>query len=133
MVNGKWWLAACCALVVGLVGSSVGAWNEPSRTMFLTFNRPVGLPGVALGSWTYIFELADPQTSGGWNMVRVLSRDRKRVHYTGFTNIVDRPDGLPTSQVLSFGEARPDVPQPILAWYPRNEPRGRQFIYLDKK
>ncbi len=56
--------------------------------MYLTFNKPVSLPGVSLGSGTYIFQLLD---QSGHNVVRVLSRDRRINHYTGLTYSVDRP------------------------------------------
>ena len=39
-----------------------------NKTTYLTFNRPVGLPGVTLGSGTYVFELPEPMSSEGLNM-----------------------------------------------------------------
>ena len=61
----------------------------PRKTMYLSFNVPVALPGVTLRSGTYIFEFADPSVP---DVVRVLSRDRSRIHYLGFTLPVTRPD-----------------------------------------
>jgi hypothetical protein len=99
--------------------------------MYLTFNHPVALPGVALGSGTYIFELAD--SDNAWDVVRVLSRDRSRVYYTGFTHLIDRPAGMRRNQAISFSEAPATAAQPIAAWWPQDESTGRRFIYSDKK
>ena len=74
-----------------------------NHTMYLTFNRPVGLPGVALAKGTYIFETPDPIGASG--AVRVLSRDRKIVYLTTFTREVTRPDNVGCGQVISSGAA----------------------------
>src|SRR5262252_699001 len=76
--------------------TSIHAGVTDNRTAFLTFNRPVALPGVALGSGTYIFEMVNPTVSFG--VVRVLSRDRKIVYLTAFTNEVSRPHNMPRDQ-----------------------------------
>jgi hypothetical protein len=61
----------------------------------------------------------------------VLSRDRKIVYFTAFTNAVDRPADLPREQRISFKEAAPDRPQPIALWWPEDS-AGRQFIYTTR-
>ena len=48
--------------VVLLAGASIvptGAHANATHKMYLTFNRPVALPGVSLGTGTYIFEIPD--------------------------------------------------------------------------
>jgi len=130
MFNRKWLLTAFVVMLLGVtMAPSTGAAAMPSynRTMHLTFNRPVALPGVALGSGTYIFELADPMNA--WNVVHVLSNDRSRVYYTGFTRVVDRPEGLRSNQAISFFEAAPNKAQPIRVWWPQDDSTGREFIY----
>ena len=101
--------------------------NELDRMTYVKFNRPVALPGVALGAGTYIFELPDPIDA--WSVVRVTSQDRRRVYLTAFTRVVDRPKGMRADQVISFGEARASEPQPIKVWWPTGESTGREFIY----
>ena len=101
--------------------------NDLDRMTYLRFTRPVRLPGVELGAGTYIFEL--PDAMGAFDVVRVSSQDRRTVYYTAFTRIVDRPRGLPSGQPISFGEARPNTPLPITAWWPSGESTGREFIY----
>ena len=101
--------------------------NDLDRMTFVKFSRPVALPGVALGTGTYVFELPDP--IGAFDVVRVTSLDRRLVYLTAFTRIVDRPKDLRPDQTISFGEAAADRPQPIRAWWPAGESTGREFIY----
>jgi hypothetical protein len=120
---------------VALVGLSTPAaiparertTNDLDRMTFVKFSRPVGLPGVALGTGTYVFELPDP--IGAFDVVRITSLDRRRVYLTAFTRIVDRPKDLRPDQTISFGEAAPNTPQPIKVWWPTGESTGREFIY----
>ena len=126
MFSRKWLAAALAAVILGLAAeASIGASVTGRHTMHLTFSRPVSLPGVALGSGTYVFELLD---HSGHNVVRVLSRDGKINYFTGLTYPVTRPQGLKRDQVVSFAEAAPNMPQPIAIWWPEDMP-GRQFIY----
>jgi hypothetical protein len=101
--------------------------NEADRMTYVKFNRPVALPGVALGAGTYIFELPDPNDA--WTVVRVTSQDRRHVYLTAFTRLVERPKGMSPDQIISFGEARASEPQPIKVWWPIGESTGREFIY----
>lgn len=129
MSSRKRLVTAVAAAILGLVTTvSIGASATDSHTMYLTFNRPVALPGVSLGSGTYIFEM--PELSGH-NVVRVLSRDGKINLFTGLTHQVDRPAGLKRDHVISFAEAPPNIPQPIAVWWPEGL-AGRQFIYPKK-
>ena len=120
------------AFAVGILGLATAASIRASvadHTMYLTFNRPVSLPGVALGSGTYIFEI--PDSSGSHDVVRVLSRDRKIVYFGALTRAVDRPAGMKPDQPISFAEAPANLPQPIVVWWPRDS-AGRQFIYAKR-
>lgn len=129
MFSRKRLVTALAAVTLGLATAvSIGASVTDKHTMYLTFNRPVSLPGVSLGSGTYIFELLDHSHH---NVVRVFSRDRRINHFTGLTRSVDRPPDLKGDQVISFAEASPSLPQPIAVWWPEAAP-GRQFIYSTK-
>jgi hypothetical protein len=70
--------------------------------------------------------MADPTVSFG--TVRVLSRDRKIVYLTAFTNEVSRPGDMSRDQHVSFGESAPDRPVPISIWW-SDDSVGREFIY----
>jgi len=128
MKTGRIGLVTGVAALGGLLATvSVQAWYNAARTTYLTFQTPVALPGVGLQPGTYIFALAAPGERV--DIVRVSSRDRRRVYYAGFTQLVHRSAGAPVNQAISFGESRLDAPRPILVWYPPNESTGRRFIY----
>jgi hypothetical protein len=130
MFSRKSFVTASAAVALALgIAASTGASVTANHTMYLTFHRPVALPGVELGTGTYIFELPDPM--GDHSLVRVLSRDRKIVYFTAFTYSVTRPHDLPRDQRISFKEAAPDMPRPIGTWWPEDSD-GRQFIYSNK-
>jgi len=121
--------AAIGLAVVSLVaiGGRTSGESLGADTTYLTFNRAVALPGVALGAGTYIFELASP--NGDHSLVRVSSRDRKKIYLTAFTNAIERPSNMPEDQMVTFGEASASAPPPITAWYPSGSSTGRAFIY----
>jgi hypothetical protein len=131
MANRKWLSMALGVVLVGLSAPvpirANNSFDDFNKLMYVTFNKPVALPGVALGAGTYVFELPDPM--GAWNVVRVSSYDRHRVYLTAFTRIVDRPRGMSPDQPISFAEAPANSPQPIKTWWPAGESTGRQFIY----
>ena len=128
MVNRKLAWVLCGAAVFALTLVPSAAPNEDARkTTYLTFSRPVGLPGVSLGSGTYTFEIANPDTSA--DIVRVSSRDGSVVYFMGFTKAIARPDSMNRDRNVSLGEAAAGVAAPITAWWPQNESTGRQFVY----
>jgi hypothetical protein len=124
-------MAAACgaALMAAILATNVGATGNAAKTTYLTFSAAVQLPGVALGSGTYIFEVANPDT--GADVVRVLSRDRRIAYFMGFTHAVPRPHALERDRMVSLGEAARGTAPRITAWWPQGESNGRQFIYTD--
>jgi hypothetical protein len=132
VINRTLALAACGA-VVFLMAFSVGAraMANAHKTTYLTFSQPVRLPGVSLGSGTYIFEIANPGTSA--DVVRVLSRDRATSYFMGFTRSVIRPHRLPRNQMVSLAETAAGGAPPVTVWWPENESTGRQFVYIDAR
>ena len=119
--------AVCGALVVGLcLAASADAIGTVNRTTYLTFSGDVALPGATLAAGTYIFELVSPQSP---TLVRVLSKDRRKVHLMAFTNFIVRPAGANRDKPVVLGEARRGEAPPIKAWYPTDESMGREFIY----
>src|SRR5262245_28411985 len=121
MASPKWLSPVLGVALVGLSAqiSPARSVSDADKKMYVTFNRPVALPGLALGSGTYIFELPDPV--GAWDFVRVSSQDRRIVYLTVFTRLIERPAGMDPSQPVSVGEAPANNPQPITAWWPANE------------
>lgn len=120
---------AACSVVLGFLvaAASVHAMN-PARQALLTFSKPVSLPGVSLAAGTYVFEVANPDTSS--DVVRVRSNeDYRHVYFTGFTRRVDRPRSLRADRPVVLGEPVAGMAPPILAWFPEGAATGRQFIY----
>jgi hypothetical protein len=92
----------------------------------LTFSKAVMLPGITLTAGTYVFESGPGGTNP--NIVRVISENRQKLYYLGFTNAIVRPWGHEPS-VLTFGEAANGAATPILAWYPVGSNQGHEFLY----
>ena len=96
-----------------------------SAINYMTLGRLAALPGVVLDAGAYTFEVSPKD----FKVVRVWTREgRQRLMYTGLTNLVTRPAGMPRDRVLSFGEARPGEPVPITAWFPLGSTTGHQFL-----
>ncbi len=120
-------LTALAAIALGLATATpMHADIESSRMQYLTFSKPVALPGVTLHSGTYIFEMPAPDSSH--DIVRVMSRDRKIVYLTAYTRQIDRPSTMPLTQFVSLREVAPTEPMPIAVWW-SDARTGRQFIY----
>jgi hypothetical protein len=115
-------LAALCGAVILVLATSVGSHATASRT-YLTFSTPVSLPGVTLGSGSYLFE----RVGNSQDMVRVTNRDNHIVYLTAFTIEINRPPGAVNDIV--FGESPSGTPRPIRAWFPEHSRTGREFIY----
>jgi hypothetical protein len=104
---------------------SVSATDWDKKT-FVTFSRPVELPGVALPAGTYIFEV--PDVSGARQVVRVMNEKGDKVYATLLT--------IPTSRrepsdftMITFMERAPRAPMPISRWFYPGERDGYQFVY----
>jgi hypothetical protein len=110
-----------------LATSATGAIADSRRTTYFTFNRSVQMPGIVLPAGTYIFEVANDNGTG--DIVRVLSRDRSRVHLMKFTRFIYRPTSGNLKATISLGESPAGTPPPVTVWYPQDETRGREFIY----
>ena len=117
----------CGVVLIGVLGASATGAMDTRKTTYFSFNRSVRLPGVVLPAGTYIFEVANPESSA--DVVRVLSRDRRHVYLTRLTLAVDRPQNGNLKATLSLGETPAGNPPTVKAWYPHSETRGREFIY----
>ncbi|HUK32673.1 MAG TPA: hypothetical protein VLV86_02115 [Vicinamibacterales bacterium] len=123
----RWAAAVGAALFTLALGAVPKARGNFEKTTYLTFNKPVRLPGVALGSGTFIFELVSPENSMG--TVHVLSADRKISYFLGLTTPVERPKSANAGPLVTLGESARDVAPPILAWWPLGGSTGYSFTY----
>ena len=118
----------CGAVLLGVLATpTTGAFENASRTTYFTFSRTVEMPGVALAAGTYIFEVVNP--NGGFDVVRVISRDRKKTYLMRLTRAVERPSRGNLDASITLGETAAGAPPRVNAWYPQSETRGREFIY----
>ncbi len=127
MTARHWWRTFGIACGFLFAAAAVQAWTPLGGLTYLTFNRPIALPGVTLGTGTYAFEIANPM--GGGDVVIVRDRDRRRVYFSGLTMGIDRTQPNGRDGAVVFGEAGPHDPVPIVAWFPDSQSHGRQFIY----
>jgi hypothetical protein len=126
MLKSRLVLVTAVLALLGLAtDGSVARANAP-HTMYLTFNTPFALPGVALPAGTYVFEVLIPGSS---DVVRVTSRDGAQVYLTAFTRRVDRPAGLRADRPVVFNEVPAGMTPPIKAWFPIGESLGHEFVY----
>jgi len=121
-------IATVGALFLGLVVvASTNARGDSDHTNYLSFSRAVSLPGVELAAGTYVFET--PTSAMSNSIVRVSSRDRRKVFLTAYTRQVERAKNDRGKVLVTLGEATPGAAPPVSAWFPIGESVGHQFIY----
>ena len=118
----------CGVVLLGVLATSTTGAMNARKTTYFTFSGAVEMPrGVSLAAGTYIFEVANPD--GGSNVVRVLSRDRKKTFLMGLTRSVYRPLKGNLDATITLGETAAGAPPKVNAWYPQGETRGHEFIH----
>jgi hypothetical protein len=118
------------ALAVGTVSATANLAESANHLEYVTFSGPVSLPGVALGSGTYSFEVANPDTSS--DIVLIRNKATRQVCFLGFTHRVDRPADMRSDRSIVLGEAPAGVAPPIMQWYPIGESTGHEFLYKSR-
>ena len=103
------------------------AQGQPSdyRTYF-TFSAPVTLPGVTLPAGTYLFRLANPDSSR--KVINVLSADGKR-SLAMLHTIPNQLLRAPQNPEIRFMETGENMPLPIKTWWYPGKAIGYEFIY----
>ena len=119
-------VVAIASILVASTTQTASGLPPLTRANKITFSRDVALPGVTLTAGTYVFEAGPGGTNP--NIVRVLSHNRRRLFYLGFTVPRTRPEDAEAG-VLTFGEAAEDGAAPILLWYPIGSNSGHEFVY----
>ena len=110
------------AVVLGAPSKELRAWD--GSVTYVHFSDTVGLPaGVVLPAGEYTFEAVRS------DVVRVSSRDGRRVFYSGFTHRVPRPRDLNPDVMISLGERPANGVSPVRAWFPLPTGSGHAFIY----
>ena len=108
----------------------LGTFGFLSATTPATFyvSEPVsiaGVPPVTLGRGTYIIRTLD--SSGGTNLVQIMSREKDYVYTTVLTIPATRLKPEDKPQIL-FSEASFGNPPALQFWFPPGESRGYEFV-----
>ena len=117
--------ASVLVVLVHLMASGADAFTSDKRTYF-TFNQSVALPGVTLPAGTYMFRLANPDTSR--NVIQVSDKEGKESYAMLLAMPAYRLDAAKDSEVR-FMETPAGAPRAIDAWWYIGDSTGYQFIY----
>ena len=117
--------ASVLVVLVHVMASGANAVTFDKRTYF-TFNQSVALPGVTLPAGTYMFRLADPDTT---RRVIQVSDKKGTEHYAMLLTVpAYRLDAAKDSEVR-FLETPAGAPRAIDAWWYVGDNTGYQFMY----
>jgi hypothetical protein len=119
-------LAGLSAITI-LPAAHADPWNQ--KTVF-TFSGPVEIPGQVLPAGTYVFKLADSQSSR--NIVQVFNKAENHVFGT-FLAIPDYRRQPSDKPIVKFEERASGSPQAIKAWFYPGRSYGHEFVYPKQK
>ena len=113
---------------IGLLGGLIplAHADEWDQKTIVTFNRPVEMPGQVLQAGTYVFKLADSQSTE--NVVQVYSADEKHL-YGSFLSIPEQRQEPTDSPVITLEEGKAGAPEAVKAWFYPGEDIGHEFLY----
>jgi hypothetical protein len=113
---------------IGLLGGLIPLANadEWDQKTVVTFSGPVEIPGQVLQAGTYVFKLADSQSTE--DVVQVYSADEKRL-YGSFLSIPEERSEPSDSQVITLEERKAGAPEAVKAWFYPGEDIGHEFLY----
>lgn len=124
MAKGRMTMMVGAAVLAAAIGANA---SPPDDTTYVTFHRTVQIPGATLTPGTYIFE--EVETDNSADVVRVLSRDRRRVLLTQFATQITRPDGAAAGHDVVLSESKPGEAPRVIAWFHPGSSTGHDFIY----
>jgi hypothetical protein len=121
--------ASVLVVLVFAMASGANAITHDKRTYF-TFNQPVALPGMTLPAGTYMFRLANPDTSR--NVIQVSNE--KGTESFAMLNTVQatRPDA-PKDSEIRFMETAAGAPPAVGTWWYMGERTGYELIYTKEQ
>ena len=117
--------ASVLVVLVHVMASGADAFTSDKRTYF-TFNQSVALPGVTLPAGTYMFRLADPDTSR--RVIQVSDKNGTQSYALLLTMPAYRTDAAKDSEIR-FLETAAGAPRAINAWWYVGDTTGYQFMY----
>ena len=100
--------------------------DEANKLTYLTFSKPVQLPGVTLPAGRYRFELADTQESR--RVIKVQSEDGKK-QLAMLLSLPNQLRDVPKDALVLFTETAQGQPDAVKSWNYPGERIGYEFIY----
>jgi hypothetical protein len=126
MLSRKLIVSACAAAMLTVVNvAGALAQTVDARTEF-TFRAPVELPGTTLPPGTYVFRIADPNTSR--KVMQVLDKTSNKTYGLFLTISAQRPKASDEAE-LRFMETPAGKPAAVKTWWYPGNSIGREFIY----
>jgi len=119
----KIFLLAGFAAVAMLPKAHADEWNQKT---VLTFATPIEMPGQTLPAGTYVFKLANSNSSR--HIVQVFNHDENRLFGT-FLAIPSHRRHASEKTIIRFEERAAGSPQAIKAWFYPNKNYGHEFVY----
>ena len=111
---------------LALTLSSAAGADESNKLTYLTFSKPVQLPGKMLPAGRYRFELADTQESR--RVIKVQSEDGKK-QLAMLLSIPNQLRDIPKDPVVMFSETAVGQPDAVKSYNYPGERIGYEFIY----
>jgi hypothetical protein len=113
---------------LGLLGGLIPLANadEWDQKTTITFSGPVEISGQVLQAGTYVFKLADSQSTE--DVVQVYSADEKHL-YGSFLSIPEERSEPTDSPVVTLEEGTTGAPEAVKAWFYPGEDIGHEFVY----
>jgi hypothetical protein len=117
--------ASVLVVLVHAMASGADAFTFDKRTYF-TFSQSVALPGVTLPAGTYMFRLADPDTTR--RVIQVSDKEGTQSYALLLTMPAYRTEAAKDSEIR-FLETPAGAPRAIDAWWYVGDSTGYEFIY----
>lgn len=117
--------AAAIIVLAALALPRIVTADERNKETLLTFARDVSVPGKVLPAGTYVFRLADSDSTR--HIVHVFDRHR-RLLATCFTVAVERAAPSNGTSIV-FVRHPGTAPAEIRQWYYPGQRSGEEFVY----
>jgi hypothetical protein len=117
------------SLLVGLgIGGLIPLANadEWDQKTTITFSGPVEIPAQVLQAGTYVFKVADSQSTEA--VVEVHSADERHVYGT-FLSIPEERSEPTGSPAVTLKKSTVGSPEVVEAWFYPGEDTGHEFVY----
>src|SRR5580698_5002741 len=103
-------------------GARADEWNQKT---VVTFSGPVEVPGQVLQAGTYVFKLANSNSSR--NIVQIFNEQENHVYAT-FLAIPDYRMRASDTTIIHFAERPAGSPEAIKGWFYTGRTHGHEFV-----